>query len=37
MIEAEQKAVEALDEHYVDVFNTAKLHQVEEKTVLGAL
>ncbi|EPD07215.1 fructose/tagatose bisphosphate aldolase, partial [Lacticaseibacillus paracasei subsp. paracasei CNCM I-2877] len=25
------------DEHYVDVFNTAKLHQVEEKTVLGAL
>jgi fructose/tagatose bisphosphate aldolase len=37
MIEAEQKAVEALDEHYVDVFNTAKLHQIEEKTVLGAL
>ena len=37
MIEAEQQAIETLDEHYIDVFNTTKLHQVEAQTALGAL
>ena len=37
MIEAEQQAIETLDEHYIDIFNTTKLHQVEAQTALGAL
>ena len=37
MIEAEQHAIELLDEHYVDVFSTKKLYQVAEKTIIGTL
>ncbi|RXT30725.1 fructose-bisphosphate aldolase [Lacticaseibacillus chiayiensis] len=37
MIEAEQDAIKSLDEHYIDVFDTVKLNQVETATALGAL